>query len=90
MNLTNAQRSALLKKLPKKAHYWKECLKAFWKRKFTPAYKEWEGYASESPWHGYRTEDIRRGLDYRAIQYFNPFTPDRPSGPSVNNSISRH
>ena len=71
MNLTSAQRAAMLKKLPKKAHYWKECLKAFWKRRFTPAYKDWEGYASESPWHGYmyRTEKIRSGLDHRTIQY---------------------
>ena len=70
MNLTNAQRAAMLKKLPKKAHFWKECLKAFWKLNFAPAYKGWEGYASESPWHGHRTEAVRNGLDYRTIQYF--------------------
>jgi len=70
MKLTNTQKAAMLKKLPKKALYWKECLKAFWKLNFTPDYKGWEGYAAESPWHGHRTEDVRHGLDYRTIQYF--------------------
>ena len=70
MKLTNTQKAAMLKKLPKKALYWKECLKAFWKLNLTPDYKGWEGYAAESPWHGHRTEDVRHGLDYRTIQYF--------------------
>ena len=70
MNLTSAQKAAMLKKLPTKARYWKECLQAFWKLKMTPYHMGWKACASESPWHGYRSEHVRRGLDFRSIQYF--------------------
>ena len=35
-----------------------------------PYHCGWKACASESPWHGYRSERIRRGLSYGEIQYF--------------------
>ena len=35
-----------------------------------PYHLGWKACASESPWHGYRSEHVRRGLDFRSIQYF--------------------
>jgi hypothetical protein len=70
MNLTSAQKKAIIDRLPTKARYWKECLRAFWKLKMLPYHSGWKACASESPWHGYRSEHIRRGLSYGDIQYF--------------------
>ena len=30
----------------------------------------WEGIDGESPWHGQRTECVRRGVSYHDIQYY--------------------
>ena len=70
MNLTQAQKKAILDRMPTKALYWKECLTAFWKLKMVPEHYGWKACANESPWHGYRTEHIRRGLSFKDIQYF--------------------
>ena len=70
LNLTQAQKKAILDRMPTKALYWKECLTAFWKLKMVPEHYGWKACANESPWHGYRTEHIRRGLSFKDIQYF--------------------
>ena len=74
LNLTQAQKKAMIDRMPTKALYWKECLKAFWKLKMVPEHYGWKGCANESPWHGYRTEHIRRGLSFKDIQYHLCFT----------------
>ena len=52
--------------MPTKAVYWKECLLAFWDLKLDRQVEGWEGIDGESPpWHGQRTECVRRGVSYQ-------------------------
>ena len=69
MGLTVAQKRAILKRMPTKAVYWKECLLAFWDLKLDRQVEGWEGIDGESPWHGERTECVRRGVSYNDVQY---------------------
>ena len=64
MGLTVAQKRAILKRMPTKAVYWKECLLAFWDLKLDRQVVGWEGIDGESPWHGPRTECVRKGVSY--------------------------
>jgi hypothetical protein len=71
MGLTVAQKRAILKRMPTKAVYWKECLLAFWDLKLDRQVEGWEGIDGESPWHGQRTECVRRGrVSYNDVQYY--------------------
>ena len=70
MGLTVAQKRAILKRIPTKAVYWKECLLAFWNLKLDRQVVGWEGIDGESPWHGPRTECVRKGVSYHDVQYY--------------------
>ena len=70
MGLTVAQKRAILKRMPTKAVYWKECLMAFWDLKLDRQVEGWEGIDGESPWHGKRTECVRRRVSYSDVQYY--------------------
>ena len=51
LNLSNREKHNMIHRLPTKATYWRECLKAFWRLKLKPKYDGWEFAAAESPWH---------------------------------------
>ena len=70
MGLTVAQKRAILKRMPTKAVYWKECLLAFWDLKLDRQVEGWEGIDGESPWHGQQTECVWRGVSYHDVQYY--------------------
>ena len=66
LNLSNREKHNMIHRLPTKATYWRECLKAFWRLKLKPKFDGWELAAAESPWHGHR---IQLSNDYHLVQY---------------------
>ena len=52
--LTDYEKSKLLRSLPKKAKYLRECLREFWKLNLVPATENWERVGSEPIWYSHR------------------------------------
>jgi hypothetical protein len=54
--LSAYEKRAMLKRLPQKAKYIRECLKEFWKLKLTPVWEDWEHIGADPLWHSHRID----------------------------------
>ena len=71
MGLTVAQKRAILKRMPTKRRSTEGMPAGLLGPEARDSQVEgWEGIDGESPWHGPRTECIRRGVSYHDIQYY--------------------
>ena len=69
MQLSTYQKWRMVKGIPKKQKYMRQCLQEFWKLGLKPRYhpdREWKGIEGESPWHGHR---LQLKTNYHFMQY---------------------